>query len=71
MSNSCKGICKRYAKRSKIKKMENKKYCTCCERNIEWEGIRCPCCSSTLRVKVHSPKYAKIIAAEKSERLGY
>lgn len=50
----CAGICARYRspKPNGLGRYEaGQKHCTACELFINWDGIRCPCCRSTLRTK--------------------
>ena len=55
---SCKGICVQY-KADFIPKIgyyaRGCKRCQTCDIYVNWEGLRCPCCSSILRVGPRLP----------------
>jgi len=50
----CTGVCVRHrsTKPNGLGRYESgQKHCTACEIFINWNGIRCPCCKSTLRTR--------------------
>ena len=49
----CKGICIRYKaikNGAKHRYKNGQKRCSVCCLFIKWEGIKCPCCKTTLRL---------------------
>lgn len=60
---SCRGICIRYKVRKppfrQGRYVTGQKRCQICETFLEWNGLRCPCCSYRLRLKPRNMK-AKI-----------
>lgn len=67
----CKNLCGRYrAPRPKASRYFvtqgryeiGQKRCQVCEIFLKWEGIRCPCCNSTLRTRPHPKKYREKFA---------
>jgi len=57
----CKGVCERYAAMSKTYDPDNEiKRCTLCMLFVRWEGKRCPCCSTILRIGPRSNKYRQM-----------
>ena len=53
--NSCRGKCSPHRVRTNM--YENgQKRCNTCEVFLQWDGVRCPCCSRMLRTK---SRYAK------------
>lgn len=51
---ACKGICVQY--KTTARYHDKHKRCRICDIFIEWEGMRCPCCSFALRSKARSQK---------------
>ena len=59
----CRGICQRYfAKKPERggRYTAGQKRCQMCAIWIQWDGIRCPCCSYRLRLRPRSLKYKAI-----------
>jgi len=55
-SLACKGLCTRYKSKknhtnSEGRYAEGQKRCSNCEVFVKWDGVKCPCCNVTLRVK--------------------
>jgi len=66
---TCKGHCNPYIVKSwsagNSRYASGQKRCQVCQVWIEWEGIRCPCCSNKLRCK---PRKNRIIYVEQMAR---
>lgn len=62
---ACKNICETYWARKN--KNDNGRYsagqkrCQTCEIFINWDGLRCPCCSTILRTTSRTGKYKAIL----------
>ena len=57
----CKGICDKYKAQKPARTNERYDYgqkrCNMCGMFIEWEGVRCPCCSSVLRTRNRNTRH--------------
>ena len=57
---SCKNTCLQYKAQKPLnagRYDSGQKRCQICEIYIEWEGNRCPCCSSRLRAKPRNSEW--------------
>ena len=56
MGNLCKGKCSIYRanKTTKGHYFLGHKRCQICDIFVKWDGSRCPCCSTKLRIKPHN-----------------
>ncbi|MDH3339983.1 MAG: hypothetical protein OEL84_01715 [Nitrosopumilus sp.] len=56
MTIGCNGICAKYKSKRKgthLRYANGEKRCQRCAIFIDWDGIRCPCCSYKLRTRPH------------------
>ena len=63
---SCKNICIRHkvsGAPSGLRYAAGQKRCNTCELFINWDGVRCPCCSCRLRT---APRNSKLRAKSKN-----
>ena len=61
---ACNGVCEKYRAISKMKSAlrykNGQKWCSQCTLFMEYEGLRCPCCSVSLRINPKSRKSKKL-----------
>ena len=69
MAPTCKGTCVRFRAagyEGKHRYKNGQKLCPVCGIFLKWEGIRCPCCTVTLRITPRGNKARKEIHEQRN-----
>lgn len=65
---ACKGGCEKYRADVKMKNglryKTGQKRCSNCDLFMFWDGVKCPCCNTTLRITPKSKKSREILYPE-------
>jgi rRNA maturation endonuclease Nob1 len=60
---ACKGLCSRYKAKWAVREFRyasGQKRCNRCEIYLQWDGLWCPCCGISLRIRPRTSKYRTV-----------